>query len=110
VRPIVFHPKARDAIRRFPEDARARLGSALFRLQQGESLAMPNSRPMPAVGTGVSELRVPGADGTFRAFYYAASTRGILVFHAFAKKTQRTPPLELELARKRWKELLDAED
>jgi phage-related protein len=30
------------------------------------------------------------------------------VFHAFVKKTQRTPPLEMELARKRLKELLDA--
>jgi len=34
---------------------------------------------------------------------------GVLVFHAFAKKTQRTPPpLEIELAKKRLKELLDA--
>jgi len=48
------------------------------------------------------------ADGSFRVFYYTASSRGVLVFHAFAKKTQRTPPLEIELARKRWKELFDA--
>jgi len=68
---------------------------------------MPNSRPMPAVGAGVAELRVKVADGSFRVFYYTASAKGILVFHAFAKKTQRTPPLDLELARKRLKELLD---
>jgi phage-related protein len=69
---------------------------------------MPNSRPMPAVSAGVSELRVKAEDGAFRVFYYLASAQGILVFHAFAKKTQRTPPLELDLARKRLKELLDA--
>jgi phage-related protein len=69
---------------------------------------MPNSRPVPGVAAGVSELRVKGADGNYRAFYYAASSRGVLVFHAFVKKTQRTPPLEIELARKRLKELLDA--
>jgi len=63
---------------------------------------------MPAVAVGVSELRVRAEDGTFRAFYYTASSRGVLVFHAFVKKTQRTPPLELELAGKRLKELLDA--
>ena len=63
---------------------------------------------MPTVGSGVAELRVKVADGGFRVFYYTASAKGILVFHAFAKKTQRTPPLELELARKRLKELLDA--
>ena len=57
----------------------------------------------------MSELRVKGKDGSFRAFYYyAASLRGVLVFHAFVKKTQRTAPLEIELARKRLKELLDA--
>lgn len=108
MRPIIFHPKARDVIRRFPKEIRNRLGRGLFRLQVGEQIAMPNSRPMPAVAVGVSELRVKAEDGTFRAFYYTASSRGVLVFHAFVKKTQRTPPLELDLARKRLKELLDA--
>jgi len=108
VRPIIFHPKARDVIRRFPKEVRNRLGRGLFRLQTGEPIAMPNSRPMPAVAVGVSELRIKAEDGTFRAFYYTASSRGVLVFHAFVKKTQRTPPLELDLARKRLKELLDA--
>jgi len=69
---------------------------------------MPNSRPMPAVAAGVSELRVKGEDGIFRVFYYTAAPEGVLVFHAFAKRTQRTPPLEIDLARKRLKELLDA--
>ena len=95
-------------IRRFPKEVRNRLGRGLFRLQMGEQIAMPNSRPMPAVAVGVSELRVKAEDGTFRAFYYTASSRGVLVFHAFVKKTQRTSPLEIELARKRLKELLDA--
>jgi phage-related protein len=107
VRPIVFHPKARDVIRRFPKAVRVRLGRELFRLQMGEQLGMPNSRPMPGVAAGVSELRVKGEDGSFRAFYYAASARGVFVFHAFVKKTRRTPPLEIELARRRLKEILD---
>ncbi|MBZ5612304.1 MAG: type II toxin-antitoxin system RelE/ParE family toxin [Acidobacteriia bacterium] len=108
MRPIVFHPKARDAIRRFPKEARDRLGRGLYRLQAGEQIAMPNSRPMPAVVSRVSELRLKGEDGIFRVFYYTASPRGVLVFHAFVKKTQRTPPLEIELARKRLQELLNA--
>jgi phage-related protein len=108
VQPIVLHPKARDAIRQFPKDIRIRLGKGLFTLQLGERIGMPNSRPMPSVAPGVSELRVRSEDGSFRVFYYTALRRAILVFHAFVKKTQRTPPLELELARKRLKELLDA--
>ena len=71
-------------------------------------MGMPNSRPMPIVAAGASEFRVKGADGIFRVFYYTAARQGILVFHAFVKKTRRTPPLEIELARKRLKELLDA--
>ena len=108
MRPIILHPKARDAIRRFPKEARVRLGRGLFRLQMGETIAMPNSRPMPTVAAGVSELRVQGEDGIFRVFYCTAAPEGVLVFHAFAKKTQRTPPLEIELARKRLKELRHA--
>ena len=69
---------------------------------------MPQSRAMPDVAVGVSELRVRGHDGIYRAFYYIASAQGVLVFHAFMKKTQRTPPLEVDLARTRLKELLDA--
>ncbi len=76
--------------------------------KMGEQIHMPNSRPMPVVAAGVSELRVQDDDGIYRVFYYTTSTQGVLVFHAFVKKTQRTPPLEIELARKRLKELLDA--
>ena len=74
----------------------------------GERLGMPMARPMPMVAPGVSELRVSGEGGIFRVFYFTATARGVLVFHAFAKKTQRTPPPEIELAKKRLKELLDA--
>ena len=48
---------ARDAIRRFPKEVRILLGRGLFRLQVGQHIGMPNSRPMPGVA-GVSEHRV----------------------------------------------------
>lgn len=69
---------------------------------------MPNARTMATISPGAWELRVRGDDGIFRVFYYTASAAGVLLFHAFAKKTQRTPVSEIELARKRLKELLDA--
>jgi phage-related protein len=110
VRQIIFHPKAREVVRQFHESARARLGRELFRLQIGEALQMPTSRPMPSVGVGVAELRVRDESGIYRVFYYVASAHGILVFHAFAKKTQSTPLFEIRLARKRLKELLDEQN
>ena len=74
----------------------------------GEPLGMPHSRPMSSVAAGVSEVRVRGEDGTYRAFYYTAHAGGIIVFHAFVKKTQQTPESEIEIGRKRLKEILDA--
>jgi phage-related protein len=69
---------------------------------------MPHSRPMPNVAAGANELRVSGADGTHRTFYYSAFKDGVLVFHAFVKKTQQTPQSEIRVAQKRLKELLNA--
>jgi phage-related protein len=110
VRPVLFHPKARDAIRAFPREVRDRLGKALYLLQAGERLGMPLSRPMPSIAPGVAELRIRSEDGQFRTFYFTASARGILVIHAFVKKTSQTPASEIELARRRFKELLDDQD
>jgi phage-related protein len=104
---VIFHPAARDAIRGFPQEVRDKLGRYLYELQLGESLSMPQSRPMSSVGPGVAELRVRGADGIYRAFYFAAFQAGVLVFHVFHKKTQQTPQQELVLARKRLKEAMD---
>jgi len=106
VKAAIFHPAARAAIRSFPEDMRQELGKAIFDLQKSAVLAMPLSRPMPSIEPGAAELRIRDRTGIYRAFYYARSTRGIRVFHAFVKKTQATPLRELDLGRKRLKELL----
>lgn len=74
----------------------------------GEQLGMPHSRPMNSVAPGVSEIRIRGEDGAYRAFCYRAHAEGIIVFHAFVKKTQQTSDSEIELGRKRLKEILDA--
>lgn len=71
---------------------------------------MPLSRPMPSVAPGVSELRLHSEDGQFRTFYFTASHEGILVIHAFVKKTRQTPPAEIELARRRLREMQNDQD
>jgi phage-related protein len=109
VKAAIFHPAARDAIRSFPEDVRRELGKAIFDLQRGEALGMPLSRPMPSIASGAAELRIRDRSGTYRAFYYISSPRGILVFHAFMKKTGATPKQEMDLGKKRLKELLHEE-
>lgn len=105
-----MHPKAREAVRAFPKDIKDKLGQSLFEVQIGHKLGMPKSKPMPSVFPGAEELRVKGQDGIYRAFYYTRDERGVLLFHVFVKKTQKTPPLEIELGRKRLKELLNEKD
>src|SRR6266480_4957201 len=70
---------------------------AIYDLQKGEVLPMPLSRPMPSVEPGAAELRIRDRSGIYRASYYSRSVRGILVIHAFVKKTQATPLRELDL-------------
>lgn len=51
------------------------------------------------------EMRLSGKDGIARAVYVTATGRRVVVVHAFAKKTQKTPRREIEYARKRAKEV-----
>jgi phage-related protein len=61
---------------------------------------------MPNVGRGVQELRVRDAAGVYRAFYVLQSARGVIVFHAFGKKSQKTLAAEIELGRRRLREVI----
>jgi len=109
VKAAIFHPSARAAIRLFPEDVRRELGKAIFDLQKGELLTMPLSRPMASIAPGAAELRIRDRSGSFRVLYYTRSAQGILVFHAFLKKSETTSKHEMKLGKRRLKELLDEE-
>lgn len=109
MKPALFHPKARDTIRIFPEDVRREFGKVIFDLQNGHKLSMPLSRPMPSIAVGVEELGVRDRSGAYRIFYYTKLADSLLIFHAFAKKTQKTPSHEIALAQKRLREMLHEE-
>ncbi|MEP7272948.1 MAG: type II toxin-antitoxin system RelE/ParE family toxin [Acidobacteriota bacterium] len=104
-----FHPKARDVLKGFPEDIRRELGKAIFDLQRGRRLSMPLSRPMPSVAAGAEELRLKDRTGAYRVFYLAKLVDGVLVFHAFTKKVQKTPHRDMAMGQKRLKEMLHEE-
>jgi phage-related protein len=82
--------------------ARIEAGVRLRRLQRGESLAMPESRPMPSIGRRVHELRIddPETRKTWR-IVYRVDPEAILVVHWFAKKTQMTTRRVIELCKRR---------
>lgn len=53
----------------FSADARIEAGMLLRRLQRGERLSLPASRPMPIIGRRCHELRIADAGQTWRIIY-----------------------------------------
>lgn len=74
----------------FSATARLEAGVLLRRLQQGEKLSLPHSRPMPSIGPRCHELRIPDVDATWRILY-RIDPDAIVITEVFAKKTQATP-------------------
>jgi len=76
----------------FSGEARKEAGYLLRRLQAGEKLSMPCSRPMPSIGTRCHELRIKDSISrvTWRIFY-RIDRDAILLLDVFSKKTQKTP-------------------
>jgi phage-related protein len=77
------------------------IGEDLKTVQFGWPLGMPVVRPL---GDGLFEVRSNLDDRIARVIFVAADGLMVLL-HAFLKKTQKTPPDELELARKRLAQL-----
>ena len=71
----------------------------------GPDLGMPHTR---AMGEGLFELRLKGAEGIARVFYCTLPGRRIVMLHQFVKKSEKTPQRELTVARRRMKEIKDA--
>ncbi len=68
----------------------------------GPNLGEPHTKSMKE---GLLELRLKGAEGIARVFYCTQVGRRIVMLHSFVKKTNRTPPRELEIALNRMKEV-----
>ena len=71
----------------------------------GANLGPPHT---DSFGEGLFELRLKGAEGIARVFFCTLIGRKIMMLHSFVKKTQKTPPREIEVARKRMKEVKHA--
>ncbi len=74
----------------FSAAARIEAGVLLRRLQHGQSLAMPQSRPMPGIGARCHELRIPDDRLTWRILY-RIDPDAVIIGEVFAKKTAQTP-------------------
>ena len=84
----------------FSKEARIKAGYLLRLLQRGETLGLPHSRPMPAIGPRCHELRINDAAATFRIMYRADSD-AVVILEVFSKKTRQTPKTVLEACKRR---------
>ncbi|MBI2266437.1 MAG: type II toxin-antitoxin system RelE/ParE family toxin [Armatimonadetes bacterium] len=80
--------------------ARIEAGFLLRKLQMGELLSLPHSRPMPSIGLRCHELRIDDEDKTWR-IVYRIDNDAIVILEVFEKKTQKTPREVLENCRRR---------
>jgi len=94
-----------EEIRALPSDMQARFLRFAELIEQAGLQALPRDSVRHLDGK-LWELRIAGRDGISRAIYVTAAGPRIVVVRVFIKKTQKTPPRELELARQRAKEII----
>ncbi len=80
--------------------ARLETGFLLRKLQKGEKLSMPHSRPMPSVGAGCHELRIRDQNLEWRIMYHIAAN-AIVILEVFEKKTRQTPQRAIDDCKRR---------
>lgn len=103
-KPVEFRGSSLDDLRAFPASARREAGHQLDQVQQGRE---PDDwKPMITIGPGVREIRIRDVSGGFRVIYLAKLTDAIYVLHCFQKKTQKTSKADLDLAAKRYRDLV----
>ena len=84
----------------FSRQARLEAGILLRRLQDGESLGMPHSRPMATIGRRCHELRIPDESATWRIIY-RLDRDAVVILEVFSKKARSTPRRVIETCRAR---------
>lgn len=91
----------------FSETGRLEAGFLLRRLQRGEVLGLPHSRPMPSIGVQCHELRINDGNHAWRIMYHVEPD-AVVVLEVFNKKTDATPQHTLDTCRRRLAAYLDA--
>lgn len=103
-KPVEFLGGALDDLRAFPLAAKREAGHQIDQVQRG--FDPDDWKPMNTIGPGVREIRIRDVSGAFRVIYIAKFADVVYVMHCFQKKTEKTSKVDLDLAAKRYRELL----
>jgi phage-related protein len=101
---LVWYGDSLRRLRDFSPDARKAAGFELDRIQLGREPS--DWKPMTSIGPGVKEIRIWAEQG-YRVIYVAKFLDEISVLHAFEKKSQKTPKIDIELAQQRYRKLIN---
>jgi phage-related protein len=91
----------------FSKAARLEAGKLLRRLQAGELIGLPQSRPLPIVGLRCHELRIPDAQHAWR-IVYRIERDAIVILEVFSKKTDVLPKRVVDACRRQLAEYVRA--
>jgi phage-related protein len=86
----------------FSTGARVEAGVLIRRLQEGIAISLPHSRPLPGIGRGCHELRIPDENRTWR-IVYCVDALAVVILEVFAKTTSQTPQAVIAVCKARLK-------
>ena len=99
-----YSPKIETQTLEFPVGI---LANFLHIAEMIESLGPNLGKPyVGSLGSGLYEIRAKGKEGIGRSMYCVAKGKEVIILNSFIKKTQKAPKKELDIAKKRMKEVL----
>jgi len=110
LRPVVWMGDSEKQLKKMPEDVQKQMGSELYLAQRGED--PPHSKMLKGLGSGVFEIKDDFDSNTYRLVYAVQIGKRLYVLHAFQKKSKKgiaTPPRDVELIARRYKEAVALE-
>ncbi len=100
---VSYNSEVQEDIMSLPIALQARyVGLTERMIEYGPNLGLPHT---DAMGGGLFELRLKGAEGIARVLFFTLVEREIAMLHSYIKKSQKTPDKELKIAKLRMKEM-----
>lgn len=92
----------RDWLQSLSREDRKRIGADVATVEYGWPVGMPTCRPM---GAGLWEVRTNLGSNRIARVLFCMAEGHMVLLHGFIKKTEKTPPADVNLARTRMREV-----
>jgi phage-related protein len=101
---VYYNTNVQEAILKWPKKMLQRYLRIVDLIGKGgPDLGMPFTK---SIEKGLFEIRVKAQEGIGRAFFCYLVKSKIIILHSFIKKTQKTPKKEVDITRRRMKEVI----